>query len=323
MDRGFDEVIDVRGAEEVDSPVPRPPTSSGRRTISRPDVRSPRASNDIRRYSVQEDPYNKSMGLDSETSDSEDSDDLDAQKSSRIKPADLYDPKQFDDLQVSSEVKELFQNISRYAPQRIDLQYRLIPFIPDYIPAVGDIDAFLKVPRPDAVPERIGLVVLDEPAAEQSEPAVLHLQLRSRSRSAATASKGSVVKRVEDASRQARAIDKWIEDMGKLQRSRPPTEVQLLNRYPHPDVLLQPWPRETESKLKLGSREAGLLNLINGNDGTDRSDPDSDLSLGETVDLLCALLDVPVYGGNRIEALHIVFALFTEIQNIDIQKIHA
>jgi Intraflagellar transport complex B protein 46 C terminal len=33
----------------------------------------------------------------------------------------------------------------RYATQNIDLDYRLQPFIPDFIPAVGDIDAFIKV----------------------------------------------------------------------------------------------------------------------------------------------------------------------------------
>ena len=33
----------------------------------------------------------------------------------------------------------------RYSPQVIELETRLKPFIPDFIPAVGDIDAFLKV----------------------------------------------------------------------------------------------------------------------------------------------------------------------------------
>ena len=33
----------------------------------------------------------------------------------------------------------------RYTPQTIELEYKLKPFIPDFIPAVGDIDAFLKV----------------------------------------------------------------------------------------------------------------------------------------------------------------------------------
>jgi intraflagellar transport protein 46 len=33
----------------------------------------------------------------------------------------------------------------RYTPQSIELEHKLKPFIPDFIPAVGDIDAFVKV----------------------------------------------------------------------------------------------------------------------------------------------------------------------------------
>lgn len=43
----------------------------------------------------------------------------------------------------------LFHNeipsIPRYTPQSIELEHKLKPFIPDFIPAVGDIDAFIKV----------------------------------------------------------------------------------------------------------------------------------------------------------------------------------
>lgn len=59
--------------------------------------------------------------------------------------------------------------------------------MPDFIPAVGDIDAFIKVIPPDVTitgkpyesdQSHLGLSVLDEPAAQQSDPALLHLQLR-------------------------------------------------------------------------------------------------------------------------------------------------
>jgi len=46
---------------------------------------------------------------------------------------------------VSEEVKDLFSYIGRYKPHTIELDTRLKPFIPEYIPAVGDIDEFLKV----------------------------------------------------------------------------------------------------------------------------------------------------------------------------------
>lgn len=35
--------------------------------------------------------------------------------------------------------------ISRYTPKTIEIEHKLQPFIPEFIPAVGDIDAFLKV----------------------------------------------------------------------------------------------------------------------------------------------------------------------------------
>lgn len=70
------------------------------------------------------------------------------------------------------------------------MDFKFKPFVPDYLPAVGDIDAFLKVFPPettlsgkqfDSTKPHLGLVVLDEPAANQSDPALLHLRLRSAS----------------------------------------------------------------------------------------------------------------------------------------------
>ena len=89
----------------------------------------------------------------------------------------------------------------RYTPQKVDLETKFKPFIPDYIPAVGDIDAFikvsirnqneywggnilnldlesyLKVMRCEHDTETLGLTVLDEPAALQSDPTILDLQV--------------------------------------------------------------------------------------------------------------------------------------------------
>ena len=58
-----------------------------------------------------------------------------------------YNPAMYAGLNVSQDVKEVFEYINRYKPQKIDLETKIKPFIPDYIPAVGDIDAFIKVSR--------------------------------------------------------------------------------------------------------------------------------------------------------------------------------
>jgi intraflagellar transport protein 46 len=46
---------------------------------------------------------------------------------------------------VSAEVRDLFQYIERYKPQEVELESTLKCFIPDYIPAIGEMDAFIKV----------------------------------------------------------------------------------------------------------------------------------------------------------------------------------
>ena len=72
----------------------------------------------------------------------------------------------------------MFELISQYHPQKVDIETKLIPFIPEFIPAVGDIDAFIKIPRPDGIDDGVGLLVLDEPASVQTDPGALELKLQ-------------------------------------------------------------------------------------------------------------------------------------------------
>ncbi|XP_077259940.1 intraflagellar transport 46 [Temnothorax americanus] len=305
----FDEAIVVRNAEEIKSPVSRRPASSRRtrRSVTSDSTNtlasnSPRGNkHEFRRYSNSDVGFETSMGIGSDPSDSEESDDDDIQGSSVAKSIDLYDPKEFENLEASTEIKELFQNIIRYAPQRIELNYKLMPFVPDYIPAVGDIDAFIKVPRPDGVEDKVGLTVLDEPCTDQSDPAVLHLQLRNHSRSAGAASRQAVVKRIEDAEKNGKSIDKWIDDMNQLHRSKHLPGVQLNRAMPDIDGLMQQWPPQVEDKLN-------ELQL-------DLSELDCDLP--QLVDVVCNLLDIPTRENARLEALHTLFTLYLEIRNVE------
>lgn len=74
--------------------------------------------------------------------------DEDEDEDDKIVPG-TYNPGEYANLQVTSDVKELFEYIQRYKPQKIDLETKFKPFVPDYIPAVGEVDAFLKMPKPD------------------------------------------------------------------------------------------------------------------------------------------------------------------------------
>jgi hypothetical protein len=57
-------------------------------------------------------------------------------------------------------LQEIFKYIGRYNPGPLEqLPARLMPFIPEYIPAIGSTDEFIKVPRPDGQPDYLGLKV--------------------------------------------------------------------------------------------------------------------------------------------------------------------
>lgn len=240
--------------------------------------------------------------VDSPTSENEsgsDSMESSSEEASRIEPKmeGAYNPKDYENLPVSAEIKELFAYISRFNPQVQELDTKLKPFIPDYIPAVGDIDAFIKIPRPDAKATGLGLDQLDEPCAAQSDPTVLDLQLRSISKM--NVSRAMTVKTLENAEDNPKAVDAWISSITELHRQKPPQSVQYSQPMPNVESLLQEWPPAVEALL----RSAGL------------PPADLDVPLKDYADIVCGLLDIPVFK-SRIQSLHVLFSLFGEMRTL-------
>ncbi|XP_009467354.1 PREDICTED: intraflagellar transport protein 46 homolog [Nipponia nippon] len=203
----------------------------------------------------------------------------------------------YDYLPVSSEIKELFEYIKRYTPKTIEIEHKLQPFIPDFIPAVGDIDAFLKVPRPDGKPDNLGLLVLDEPSTKQSDPTVLSLWLTEDSKQH-NITQQIKVKSLENAEKNPKAIGSWIESISELHRCKPPATVHYTRPMPDIETLMQEWSPEFEELL-------GKVGL-----------PTAEMScdLAEYIDMICAILDIPVYK-SRIQPLHVLFSLYSEFKN--------
>ncbi|XP_071841559.1 intraflagellar transport protein 46 homolog isoform X2 [Apostichopus japonicus] len=329
----YDESLDVPDAEEVASvytPSPRLPPTQGsdrhpagnQRGNDSQDSMTDRSDDDLETGVMENKPIMKPsqpvkprqniQSLDDdddddedEEEDDEDDDDEDGSDSSDDDDDDdnqgrgvegAYDPAEYENLPVSSEIKELFQYITRYTPQTIELEYKLKPFIPDYIPAVGDIDAFIKINRPDGQGDSLGLTVLDEPCAKQSDPTVLDLQLRAISKQ--TTSKAMQVRSIENASKQPKLINNWVESISELHRSKPPPTVHYTKTMPDIDTLMQEWPGEFEDLLnKIGIPSA-----------------DIDCTLDQYVEMICAVLDIPIYQ-SKIQALHVLFTLYSEFKN--------
>ncbi|XP_078464158.1 intraflagellar transport protein 46 homolog isoform X2 [Lampetra fluviatilis] len=282
-DQPYDESLDVTDTEEVETPTPRQTTA--REPSAERRSKMSEASDDDDAQSHEED-------SDEESEESESEED----RMHGAPPEGAYDPADYEHLAVSAEVKELFQYITRYTPQTIELDMKLKPFIPDFIPAVGDIDAFLKVPPPDGKPDTLGLTGLDEPCARQSDPTVLTLWLTENSKQHATPH--VKVRSVEEAERNPRTLEAWVESISELHRAKPPPNVHYTKPMPDIESLMQEWPPEFEE----------LLSKV--------SLPSADVScdLPQYVDLVCAILDVPVYK-SRVQALHVLFTLYSEFKN--------
>jgi len=216
-----------------------------------------------------------------------------------------YNSRDYANLNVPPDVRDLFQYIERYKPQEVELETPLKCFIPEYIPAIGELDGFLKVPRPDGKEDSTGLKFLDEPASNQSDPTVLELNLRAKSKKLQYSE--MVVRSIEHADKNPQKIEKWIHDINELHRNKPPVQVNYKKNMPDFDALMDAWPTEIEALLNSGA-------MAGGNGGFVLPSPDLDVSLLEYVKILCATLDIPVYE-NPIESLHLLFSIYLEFRN--------
>ena len=126
-----------------------------------------------------------------------------------------------------------------------------MPFIPEYLPAIGDIDAFIKVPRPDGVQSTLGLEIVDEPATEQSIPSVLELQLRAISKVGGNVpSKLHAIHDTRNLKKNPKELNTWINSLQELHQTKPQQNVKYSRRMPDVEDLMQAWPAEVEEALK-------------------------------------------------------------------------
>lgn len=231
------------------------------------------------------------------SSDESDDDDSD-EGTTRPSQARVYDPAEYKHLVVSSDIQGLFHHIGSHTAQEVELETKFRPFIPDYIPAVGDIDAFLKVPRPDGKEDRLGLKVLDEPAATLTDPTVLEIMLKQTSKTTSLINVPVAVRSIEHADKNPQKITTWVKKIDEVHVGRGQPTVN----YAWPvdiEKLMQAWPREFEELLKT----------------TELPRADIEMSVKEYSQTVCALLDIPVGGDKITHSLHVLFTLFSDFKN--------
>ncbi|CAB3399496.1 unnamed protein product [Caenorhabditis bovis] len=201
------------------------------------------------------------------------------------------------DEEFSEEEIQVLTYIDAYKPADIEIKTQLRPFIIDYIPAIGEVDTFIKIPRPDDVDDNAGLIQLDEPATQQSDPVIIAMQLKYASKEY-TAPEDMPVKTLSRADRNPNQITSWIANIKELHKTRPAQTVHYKQIMPDIDTLMQEWPPqmvELLEKVKLPSA-------------------DLDVPLDGYVDIILNLFDIPT-GKNRIQSLHLLFSLLNEFNS--------
>ncbi|ORC90899.1 uncharacterized protein TM35_000073230 [Trypanosoma theileri] len=210
-----------------------------------------------------------------------------------------YKPQDYAKINASAsrEMQELFKHILDYQPVIPELPAKLRPFIPDYVPSIGDLDPFCKIPRPDGKPDGLGIYVLDEPSVSQSNPAVVLLELRATNIHS-SGGLAEVVDSFEDAANRPEVIDRWIADVKKVHYKKPLPAINYQKPMPEIESLLQVWPPEFEEVL---------------NSDLQFPPPHIDLDLDQYVRTLCCILDIPTYN-SLIDSLHVMFTLYQEFR---------
>lgn len=290
-DKPYDEAIEIAGSDDG---VSTPSSSAHRKNAAQ---RQQDNDDDDDDSDSDTEPSPEARRKPESDSDSETSSDESNSNKADL-PAGAYNPADYESLKVTPEIQELFQYIGRYKPHTIDVDVKLKPFIPDYIPAIGEVDAFLKIPRPDGKKDGLGLTKLDEPCLNPSDPTVLDLQLRSISKHANLQPMN--VNGLEQGEKNPKEIKNWIDRIQELHRNKPAPTVQYTRKMPDVENLMQVWPQDFEEYLT-NNPLPPVGNL-------------DDVDLKDYIKIIATLLDVPVCT-QFTDSLHVIFTLYSEFKS--------
>jgi hypothetical protein len=112
------------------------------------------------------------------------------------------------------------------------------------------------------------LQVLDEPAAVQSDPTLLNLQLRQLSKDTPGV-RMEVVGCIEHGDKDRRQrLASWISSIADLHKNKPAAAVHYSRPMPDLEVLMQEWPPELETALRSSKLPTADLvrNLVHADD---------------------------------------------------------
>ena len=212
----------------------------------------------------------------------------------------------YDTLDVSDEIKDLFKCIDAFEPADLELETPLKCFIPPYILAVGEVDPMIKISRPDGVDDGIGISRIDEVPSEQSNAAVIELQLRNYSKSKQSKQlQRAAIRKIKDAASCSGEIDEWIHSVEEIHEneSQDYNIEHNSNDAVSSEKLLQSFSEKMTAEIKKNELEV--------------PSPDIDLGLADYARVLCSLTGIPFRDGNLVESIHSMFKLYLKISDVE------
>ena len=237
---------------------------------------------------------------------------------------EYYDSKKFSNLKVDNEIQRLFEYIDQYEYDEIELDTVLIPFVPNYIPCIGNVDRFIQPNIPDIktlnkidpksninnINIDLGINVLNEPCLNQSDPSTFDLKLRSQTK-IHTNIKHIKIRSIKNAEKNSNKIKNWIDNINKIKKQTITNTNNIINlndNYVFPDIeqLMQPWPKNIETYINDNNNDSNDL-IPNYN---------IDLNINEYAKMICILFDIPIHDDKIIPSLHILFSLYSSFKSV-------
>ena len=140
---------------------------------------------------------------------------------------------------------------------------------------MGEVDASLKMPKPDGGKEDLGIIQLDEPALNCEDKTVLELKyVQSKN---VVRSTPMTVDSIEGADKKPKEISRWINSINELQKTRPAPTVNYTKQMPDFDQMMSELHPELEDAMSL------------------MAGPEIDMHSNDYAKIILALLDVPVH----------------------------
>jgi intraflagellar transport protein 46 len=228
------------------------------------------------------------------------------QSLTRTKNSGLFaapDPPMADDFDAGAhfadrELAELYSIVTDFRPTLLEIAPHCKPFLPDLVPSIGTVDAFIKAPRPDGEEDPLGLTVLDEPTIGCSNPQILKMQLREKFGIVGSREADGYIGFLDSGVQRPKAIASFLEGYDEVARNRPAPTIAYSYKMPDLEELMQEWPPDMADAL-------AALPLPTA---------DMDLTLEEYSMIICAMLDITVKG-NLVESLHVLFTLFQQFRD--------